>query len=41
MGVALSIVIAACIVHPDKPIIHVSGNSAVGIFGMETETLCR
>ena len=41
MGVALGIVIAACIVHPGKPIIHVSGSSAVGIFGMETETLCR
>jgi 2-hydroxyacyl-CoA lyase 1 len=41
MGVGLGIVIAACVVHPDKPIIHVSGDSAIGFSGMEMETLCR
>jgi 2-hydroxyacyl-CoA lyase 1 len=41
MGVGLGLVIAACVVHPDKPIIHVSGDSAIGFSGMEMETLCR
>ena len=38
MGVGLGIVIAACVVHPDKPIIHVSGDPAIGFSGMEMET---
>ena len=41
MGVGLGIVIAACVVHPDRPIVHVSGDSAIGFSGMEMETLCR
>src|SRR5277367_5069455 len=41
MGVGLGFVIAACVVHPDKPIIHVSGDSAIGFSGMEMETMCR
>ena len=41
MGVGLGIVVAACVVHPDRPIVHVSGNSAIGFSGMEMETLCR
>jgi 2-hydroxyacyl-CoA lyase 1 len=41
MGVGLGIVIAACVVHPDRPIVHVSGDSAIGFSGMEIETLCR
>jgi 2-hydroxyacyl-CoA lyase 1 len=41
MGVGLGIVIAACVVHPDRPVIHVSGDSAIGFSGMEMETLCR
>jgi 2-hydroxyacyl-CoA lyase 1 len=41
MGVGLGIVIAACVVHPDKPVVHVSGDSAIGFSGMEMETLCR
>jgi 2-hydroxyacyl-CoA lyase 1 len=41
MGVGLGIVIAACCVHPDKPVVHVSGDSAIGFSGMEMETLCR
>lgn len=41
MGVGLGIVIAACCVHPDRPVVHVSGDSAIGFSGMEMETLCR
>ncbi|MBV9859357.1 MAG: oxalyl-CoA decarboxylase [Alphaproteobacteria bacterium] len=41
MGVGLGIVIAACVVHPDRPVVHVSGDSAIGFSGMEIETLCR
>ncbi len=41
MGVGLGFVIAACVVHPDRPVVHVSGNSAIGFSGMEMETLCR
>jgi len=41
MGVGLGLVVAACVVHPDRPIIHVSGDSAIGFSGMEMETLCR
>ena len=41
MGVGLGIVIAACVVHPDRPVVHVSGDSAIGFSGMEMETLCR
>ena len=33
--------IAAAVVHPDKPIISVSGDSAIGFSGMEIETACR
>jgi MFS family permease len=29
------------VVHPDKPIISVSGDSAIGFSGMEMETVCR
>ena len=41
MGVGLGIVIASCVVHPDRPVVHVSGDSAIGFSGMEMETLCR
>ena len=33
--------IAAAVVHPDKPIVSVSGDSAIGFSGMEIETACR
>src|SRR5437667_266442 len=33
--------IAACVVHPDLPVIHLSGDSAIGFSGMEMETLVR
>src|SRR3984893_5126728 len=41
MGVGVGVVIAAAVVHPDKPIISVSGDSAIGFSGMEMETGCR
>src|SRR5438477_2446098 len=41
MGVGLGQVIAACVAHPDRPVIHLSGDSAIGFSGMEMETLVR
>ncbi len=41
MGVGMGLVIAAAVVHPDRPIISVSGDSAIGFSGMEMETVCR
>ncbi len=41
MGVGLGNAIAAAIVHPDRPVIHLSGDSAIGFSGMEMETLVR
>lgn len=41
MGVGMGLVLAACAVHPDRPIISVSGDSAIGFSGMEMETVCR
>jgi 2-hydroxyacyl-CoA lyase 1 len=41
MGVGLGHAIAACVVHPDRPVIHLSGDSAIGFSGMEMETLAR
>jgi 2-hydroxyacyl-CoA lyase 1 len=41
MGVGLGHAIAACVVHPDRPVIHLSGDSAIGFSGMEMETLVR
>ena len=41
MGVGLGHVIAACVAHPDRPVIHLSGDSAIGFSGMEMETLVR
>ncbi len=41
MGVGLGLVVAACVVNPDRPVVHVSGDSAIGFSGMEMETLCR
>src|SRR6185295_1613546 len=41
MGVGMGFVVAASVVHPDKPIISVSGDSAIGFSGMEIETVCR
>src|SRR5438874_11521084 len=41
MGVGLGHVIAACVVHPDRPVIHLSGDSAIGFSGMEMDALVR
>ncbi|MDA1077031.1 MAG: thiamine pyrophosphate-binding protein, partial [Proteobacteria bacterium] len=41
MGIGLGFTIAAAVVHPDKPIIAVQGDSAFGFSGMELETACR
>jgi 2-hydroxyacyl-CoA lyase 1 len=41
MGVGMGFLLAAAAVHPDRPIISVSGDSAIGFSGMEMETVCR
>jgi 2-hydroxyacyl-CoA lyase 1 len=41
MGVGLGQAIAACVAHPERPVIHLSGDSAIGFSGMEMETLVR
>lgn len=41
MGVGLGQAIAACVACPDRPVIHLSGDSAIGFSGMEMETLVR
>jgi len=41
MGVGLGQAIAGCVAHPDRPVIHLSGDSAIGFSGMEMETLVR
>lgn len=41
MGVGVGYAIAAAIVHPDKKIVAVEGDSAFGFSGMEVEVACR
>ena len=41
MGVGMGFAIAAAVVHPERAIISVSGDSAIGFSGMEMETVCR
>jgi 2-hydroxyacyl-CoA lyase 1 len=41
MGIGMGFTIAAALVHPDRPIISVSGDAAIGFSGMEIETACR
>lgn len=41
MGIGMGFVIAAAVVHPDRPIVSVSGDAAIGFSGMEIETACR
>src|SRR5258706_3648371 len=41
MGVGLGHAIAAHIANPGRPVIHLSGDSAIGFSGMEMETLVR
>ena len=41
MGVGPGFAIAAAVVHPDKRVFCVEGDSAFGFSGMEVETACR
>jgi len=41
MGVGLGQAIAAAVVHPEKRVICIEGDSAFGFSGMEVETACR
>ena len=41
MGIGLGFTIGAAVVHPDRPIVCVQGDSAFGFSGMEIETACR
>jgi 2-hydroxyacyl-CoA lyase 1 len=41
MGVGLGFAIAAQVVHPDKKVVAVEGDSAFGFSGMEVEVMCR
>ena len=41
MGVGLGQAIAAAVAEPNRPVIHLSGDSAIGFSGMEMETLVR
>ncbi len=41
MGIGLGFTIAAAVVHPDRPVVAVQGDSAFGFSGMELETACR
>ena len=41
MGVGLGQAIAACVAEPNRPVVHLSGDSAIGFSGMEMETLVR
>jgi len=41
MGVGLGQAIAAQVVHPEKKVICIEGDSAFGFSGMEVETACR
>jgi 2-hydroxyacyl-CoA lyase 1 len=41
MGIGMGFTIAAAVVHRDRPIVSVSGDSAIGFSGMEMETAAR
>jgi len=41
MGIGLPYAIAAAVVHPEKRIVCIEGDSAFGFSGMEVETACR
>jgi hypothetical protein len=41
IGVGLGQAIAAAVAEPNRPVIHLSGDSAIGFSGMEMETLVR
>merc|ERR1711879_293202 len=41
MGVGMGFAIAAQVVHPEKKVVAIEGDSAFGFSGMEIETMCR
>ena len=41
MGVGMGFAVAAAVVHLDRPIVAVEGDSGFGFSGMEVETMCR
>jgi 2-hydroxyacyl-CoA lyase 1 len=41
MGVGLGFALAAAVVHPEKKVVAVEGDSAFGFSGMEVEVACR
>jgi 2-hydroxyacyl-CoA lyase 1 len=41
MGVGLGFALAAAVVHPDRKVVAVEGDSAFGFSGMEVEVACR
>jgi 2-hydroxyacyl-CoA lyase 1 len=41
MGVGLGFALAAAVVHPDKKVVAVEGDSAFGFSGLEVEVACR
>ena len=41
MGVGFGFAIAAAVVHPDRKVVAVEGDSAFGFSGMEFEVACR
>ena len=41
MGVGMGFALAAALVHPDRKVVAVEGDSAFGFSGMEVETACR
>ncbi len=41
MGIGMGFTIAAAVTHPDRPIVSVFGDAAIGFSGMEIETACR
>ncbi len=41
MGIGMGFTIAAAVAHPDRPIVSVFGDAALGFSGMEIETACR
>ncbi|HET8997021.1 MAG TPA: thiamine pyrophosphate-binding protein [Acetobacteraceae bacterium] len=41
MGIGMGFTIAAAMAHPERPIVSVFGDAALGFSGMEIETACR
>ena len=41
MGIGMGFAVAAAVVHPERPVVAVEGDSGFGFSGMEVETMCR